>query len=215
MVGVVCPDEALAQAPPPSAPREDALGTVSTITMIVGASTVTFMPRIYYSDPEATVGWKARWHVSQLAPALALTSLTLLVDGPIKDLGEGTRPGCTVAETEPSVEGSNCESYGMPSTHSFASWSATGAGTGIWVADTFIHSDSELHAGSLIGNVIFPLTLSIVTSVTRGVGTDPYEDGGQIAVGIAAGLPIGFLTGIAYAILQEPNCGYGDNLICW
>jgi hypothetical protein len=54
-----------------------------------------------------------------------------------------------------------------------------------------------------------------MTSVARGVGTEPHEDADQILVGLAAGLPIGFLTGIGYALLQEPNCGYGNNLICW
>ena len=124
LVGVSIPSgEAHAQAIPPSAERDDGWGTVSTISMLVGVGTVSVMPRIYYNDPEATVGWKARWHISQLAPIMTLTAATLLVDIPIKNLGEGTRPGCTVEETESGFSGSNCESYGMPSTHSFAAWS--------------------------------------------------------------------------------------------
>jgi len=184
--------------------------------MIVGVVTVSALPRIYYNDPEATVGWKARWHISQLAPIMTMISATLLVDIPIKSLAEGTRPGCTVEETESGFDGSNCESYGMPSTHSFAAWGAFGAGTGIFVADTLVHSDAEFHVGSFIGNVLVPLTTGVLTSTFQGVGGDEaYEDPAQIGVGVAAGVITGFLTGIAYAVLQEPNCGYGNNLVCW
>jgi hypothetical protein len=208
-------ESSLAQTVPPSAPRDENWEIVSQVSMLIGVGTATLMPRVYYNDPEATVGWKARWHVSQLAPAFTLLGATLLVDGPIRNLGEGTRPGCTVAETESGFAGSNCESYGMPSTHSFAAWSAAGAGLGIWVADTFVHSNSEINVGSIIGNLAVPVTAGVMTSVARGVGTEPHEDADQILVGLAAGLPIGFLTGIGYALLQEPNCGYGNNLICW
>jgi hypothetical protein len=213
--GLLWTDHAEAQTVPPSAPRDENWEIVSNVSMIIGVSTVTLMPRIYYNDPEATVGWKARWHVSQLAPAFALLGATMLVDGPIKNLGEGTRPGCSVAETESGFSGSNCESYGMPSTHAFAAWNAAGAGLGIWVADTFVHSDTRFNVGSIIGNVAVPMLAGIMTSVGRGVGEDPFESAEQILVGFGVGLPIGFLTGIGYALLQEPNCGYGNNIICW
>jgi hypothetical protein len=210
--------DAQAQVVPPAAERDENWGTVSTVAMMIGVSTVSLMPRVYYNDPEATVGWKARWHISVLAPIMTLTAATMLVDIPIKNLGEGTRPECTVEETESGFAGSNCESYGMPSTHSFAAWSATGAGVGIWVIDTFVHSDGEFHAGSFIGNVIVPLSASVFTSVARGVepgNAAPYEGPAQIGVGVAAGVITGFLSGLAYALLQEPNCGYGNHLVCW
>ena len=35
------------------------------------------MPRIFYSDPEVTVGWKARWHVSVLAPTMTLFAISM------------------------------------------------------------------------------------------------------------------------------------------
>jgi hypothetical protein len=149
--------EAAAQAVPPSAPRDSGFEIASNITMALGVATVTFMPRVYYSDPEATIGWKARWHVSQLAPALALTSITLLVDLPIKDAIESTRPGCTLDETRIRFPDSGCESFGGPSAHAFAATNAASAGIGIWVADTFIHSNSEVHAGSIIGNIAAPV----------------------------------------------------------
>jgi len=217
-LNVLAPSEAHAQAIPPSAERDEGWETASTISMLVGVGTVSLMPRIYFNDPEATVGWKARWHISVLAPVMTMTAVTLLVDGPIHSIGEGTRPGCTVEETESGFNGSNCESYGMPSTHSVAAWGAFGAGTGIWVADTFVHSDSEFHAGSFIGNVIVPLAAGVMTSVGRGIETGDslaFEDPAQIGVGVAVGVISGFLTGIAYALLQEPNCGYGNSLVCW
>ena len=179
---------------------------------------MTLMPRVYYNDPEATVGWKARWHVSQLAPALFLTAATLFLEFPLKNLIEGTRPGCTIEETEAGFDGSNCESYGMVSTHSFAAWSAAGSGVGIWVADTFIYSDSKFHAGSFIGNVAVPITAAVISSVGRGVSSgtaEPYETPEQILLGFGTGALVGFGIGIAYAILQEPNCGYGNTVICW
>lgn len=218
LAAFLVPREAAAQAIPPSAPRDENWETVSQISMITGALTVTLMPRVYYNDPEATVGWKGRWHVSQLAPALTLTAATLLVDIPVKDAIESTRPGCTVDETNVAFPDSNCESFGGPSTHAFASSATFGAGLSIWLLDTFKYSDSEFHAGSFIGNVAVPLTAAVLTSVARGVapeGTESFEDGGQIGAGIAVGLPVGLLTGLVYGMMQEPNCGYGDHVICW
>ncbi|MFO0554560.1 MAG: hypothetical protein U0271_39655 [Polyangiaceae bacterium] len=210
------PREAHAQAIPPSAERNESFGVASTITMAIGAATVSLMPRVYYNDPEATVGWKARWHLSQLAPVMTLVGATLLVDIPIKNLGEGTRPGCTVEETESGFDGSNCESYGMPSTHDFAAYSAFGAGVAIWVVDLFQYNDMNFNAGSFIGDVVVPLGAAVATSVFRGIGGDQaYEDPAQIGVGVAAGTVAGLLTGIVYAMFQEPGCGYGNNIFCW
>src|SRR5690606_23498312 len=70
LAAFLAPREAAAQAIPPAAPRDENWEAVSQISMITGALSVTLMPRVYYNDPEATVGWKGRWHVSQLAPAL-------------------------------------------------------------------------------------------------------------------------------------------------
>src|ERR1700759_343745 len=82
---LLAPSEAAAQALTPVAVRDGTWGTLSNVTMLIGAGLVTLMPRVYYSDPESTVGWKARWHVSILAPAMTLTAATLLVDGPIRN----------------------------------------------------------------------------------------------------------------------------------
>ena len=201
---------------PDGAQRDDTWGTVSHITLSLAAATPFLMPRVYYSDPEATVGWKGRWHVSMLAPAMTLTAITVFVEVPIKDAIESTRPGCTLEET--AVPYGNCETFGGPSTHSFAAWGSTGAGTGIFLVDTFKYSDSRFHAGSFIGNVMVPLTASVFTSVARGVApgtTDGYESAGQIVAGALPGFFTGLLLGAGYALLQRPSCGYGDAIFCW
>ncbi|MFO0615511.1 MAG: hypothetical protein U0414_23155 [Polyangiaceae bacterium] len=215
---VVVPHAAHAQAVPPVVSRDGTWGIVSSISMAIGAGTVSLMPRIYYNDPESTVGWKARWHVSQLAPVLLLTTAAFMIDGPIKEAIQSTRPGCSLDGTLVRIADSGCETFGGPSTHSFVSWSATGAGVGIWVADTFIHSDGNVHAGSIIGNIVVPTVAAVLTSVGRGIettGNQAFENGGQIGAGVAVGLPLGFLTGLAYGVLAKPNCGYGNNLFCW
>jgi hypothetical protein len=217
---LVVPCEARAQTTPvpPNAPRDSTWETISTVSMIIGVSTVSLMPRVYYSDPEATVGWKARWHVSVLAPALTLTAATLLIEFPIKNAIKSTRPGCTLDQTSVRFPDSGCESFGGPSTHSFAAWSAAGAGLGVWVADTFIHSSGKVNAGSIIGNIVVPVVAGVMTSVGRGIDTDaaePFENPGQIGAGVAVGIPVGFLIGIGYGILAKPNCGYVNNVICW
>ena len=105
----------------------------------------------------------------------------------------------------------------MPSTHSFAAWSAHGAGLAIWIVDAWVYSES-FNAGSFIPNVGVSLVAAVFSSVGRGVapGTaEAYEDPAQIGVGVAAGMITGFRTGLAYGLLQEPDCGYGDNVICW
>ncbi|WP_437751973.1 hypothetical protein [Sorangium sp. So ce1389] len=210
---LLAPSEAAADAK-----RNGTLGTVSDVSLVLGSSVVFLMPRVYYSDPESTVGWKGRWHFSVLAPAMTMTALTLLVDLPIKDAIESTRPGCTPEETKTALSSSECKSFGGPSTHAFASWGATGAGTGIFLVDTFRYSSGRFNAGGFIGNVAFPLTASVVTSIARGVapeGTRPYENAGQIAIGGVTGFLSGLAIGTAYAMFQRPNCGYGNALFCW
>jgi hypothetical protein len=225
MIGMLCvlliPREAHAQQVgqvPPQAERDENWEAVGNVSMIIGASTVFLMPRVYYNDPEATVGWKGRWHVSQLAPATSLIAITWLVDQPIKNGIESTRPGCSLRETQVRFPDSNCETFGGPSTHAFASWGTTGAGVGIFLVDTLKYSDGRFHAGSFIGNVVVPLATSVLTTVSRAVepGTaDAFEDGGQLVAGAIPGFFSGLLIGLGYSLLQEPSCGYGDNIFCW
>jgi hypothetical protein len=218
-VALLTPREAAAQSGiQPDAKRDENWGTVSNITMAVGATTVFLMPRVYYSDPEATVGWKGRWHFSALAPAMTLTVATLFIDTPIRNAVESPRPGCTVGETRIAYQDSGCESFGGPSTQAFASWSATGAGHGIFLVDTLKYSDGRFSVPAFIGNFAVPLTASIITSIGRSVEPGDalaYEDVGQNFAGLLPGFFSGLLVGIAYGMWQPPNCGYGDKIFCW
>ncbi len=218
-MGMLAPREAAAQTVPPIAPRDATWGTISNVTMVLGAGIVTLMPRVYYNDPEATVGWKGRWHFSVLAPALSLTALTLLVDGPIKNAIKTPRPGCNLDNTAAALPGSECESYAMPSTQSYASWGSTGFGTATFLVDTLKYSNAKFHVGSFFGNIGVPLILSVLTSVGRSIGNEPItfprEDVGSIVVGSLTGFASGALLGLAYTLFQRPNCGYGGSLVCW
>lgn len=201
--------------------RDGDWATVSQVSTIIGASTVFLMPRVYYSDPESTVGWKGRWHFSHFAPMMTMAAATLLVDGPIKNAVQSVRPGCS--GVDPTVAGprSNCETYGGPSTLAFASWGAFGVGTGIFLVDTIKYSKGRFHAGSFIGNVVVPLAAGVVTSVSRSVGEETgsgtlqFESDKQILAGTFIGMGSGLLVGFAYAMLQRPSCGYGNAVFCW
>jgi hypothetical protein len=220
---LLAPREAAAQPVTPIAARSGTWATVSNVTMLVNVGIVTLMPRVYYNDPEATVGWKARWHISMLAPALSMTALTLLVDGPIRGAIKAPRPGCPAGATAEDLPGSGCETYGMPSTQSFAAFGATGAGTTIFIVDTLKYSNGKFNVGSFFGNVGVPLLLSVFTAAARSVAPDntalspvyPQESVPQIAVGAATGFLTGALLGLGYSFMQRPNCGYGGNLVCW
>jgi hypothetical protein len=214
---LLAPREAAAQET--TIQRNSAWGTVSDVGLILGTSSVFLMPRVYYSDPEATVGWKGRWHVSVLAPALTMVAASVLVEVPIKDAIESPRPDCGVDETVASVSGSGCETFASPSTHAFASWGATGTGLGIFLVDTFRYSSGKFNVGGFIGNVAFPLTASVFTSIGRAVDVpgdeQPFENFGQTMAGAVPGFILGLGVGAAYAALQRPTCGYGNAIICW
>jgi hypothetical protein len=211
--------EAEAQIPP-IAERDPNWDAVSSIFMVMGVTSVTLTPRIYYSSPDATVGWKARWHFSMFAPALAMTAATVLVEVPFRDAIQSPKDGCTVGETLTELPDAGCETFGGPSTHAFASWGAFGAGSAIFLVDTFKYSGGEFggpSVGSLVGNVILPFGAAIMTSVGRsadGRGVGP-EGTGQVLAGALPGLGVGALLGLGYSMLQEPDCGYGGFVFCW
>ncbi len=213
-----CADEGAAHAQiPPIVERDPNWETVSNIGLGVGVGTVVVMPRVYYSSPDATVGWKARWHISSLAPTMSLVGITMLVDGPIKNAIKSPKLGCTKEQTLAKLPDSGCETFGGPSTHAFASWGATGAGLAIFLVDTLKYSDFNFNGGAFVGNVVLPLSASIVTSVARsqdGSGTAP-ESAGQVVAGALPGFAVGALLGLGYSFLQEPDCGYGNYLFCW
>ena len=177
--------------------------TATTITAIGAMATVIVMPRIFYADPETTVGWKARFHVSVLAPTLTLTALTFLNEDFLKS-AFGTRGPCN---------GSACGGYETLSSHSFAAFSAFGQGTAVFIVDTVKWSNGKLNAGSLAGNVALPLVLAGITAAGRAAGN--WEDTGSVLLSSGVGLVFGALTGVLYATMARPECGYSGDLICW
>jgi hypothetical protein len=193
----------------PNPDRDKTWGTVSSITMVGAGATELLMPRIFYSDPEVTVGWKARWHVSVLAPVMLLTGLTLLNDLALKDAIKDPRPGCD--DTNNGF--GNCTSYASPSTHAFGSFSALGHGAAVFIFDTTKWSNGNFNGGSLAGHVIVPFLFAGITAIGRVAGN--WENFGQVAVGGLAGLGLGFLTGMTYSLMARPECGYTGSLICW
>lgn len=210
LVGVALSTAAAAASAQTAAPsRDQTWGTVTTITAAAGLGFNVLMPRIFYSDPEATVGWKARWHVSSLAPVLTLTSLGLLNEYALKDSFKGYRPGCD----DTNQGGPNCTSYGMMSTHSYYGFAALGQGAAVFIFDTTKWSNGRFNGGAFAGDVGVPLVLGVITAVGRGVGN--YESAGQILAGGGAGLVSGFLTGMTYALMSRPECGYSGSLVCW
>ena len=189
--------------------RDKTWQTVTGITMVAGASTQLFMPRVFYADPEVTVGWKGRWHVSVLAPVMTLTVLTALNEFALKDAFQGARPGC-----DDSNKGlSHCDSFGMMSTHTFAAASALGHGTAVFIFDTTKWSGGRVSGWCAAGNVVAPFVFGFVTALGRGLGN--WENFGQIALGGVTGLAFGFLSGMTYTLMQRPECGYTGSLICW
>lgn len=209
LAGAFASSDASAQAVSPVPERSVPWETVTGITMGAAAATQLLMPRIFYSDPEVTVGWKARWHVSVLAPVMTLTGLVLLNEGALKNVFQGDRPGCDA--TNAGLP--NCDSYGMLSTHSMAAFAALGHGGAVFLFDTTKWSDGRFNGWGFAGNVAVPFVLAGVTAIGRGVGN--WETTGQILLGGVTGLGLGFLSGMTYALMQRPECGYTGNLICW
>jgi hypothetical protein len=189
--------------------RSSSWQTVTSITTVAAMTTQVFMPRLFYADPETTVGWKARWHVSALAPTMTLTALTLFNEYALKDAIGSYRPGC-----DQTNQGTgHCLDYESLSSHSFAAFSAFGLGTAVFLVDTIKWSDGHLNPGSLTGDVILPVILASVTAIGRSAGN--WESGGTVLVSSLAGLGFGALSGLAYGLMARPECGYSGTLICW
>lgn len=190
-------------------PRDDGWQTGTTITLVAGVATTALVPRIFFADPETTAGWKARWHVSVLAPTLMNLSLTMLNEYALKDAIASDRPGCD----DTNRGQGNCTSYGTLSSHAFLGFAAFGQGAATFLTDTFKWSHGQFHAGSFVGNVVVPLVLAGVTAVGRPAGN--WESGGAVVGSSFAGLATGLLTGLTYSLLQRPECGYTGGLVCW
>jgi len=182
----------------------------NTATNVLSVSSLAFelvMPRVFYSDPSVTTGFKARWHVSALAPIMTLATLALFNEQVLKDSFAGLRPDCT-DQGQP-----GCSSFGFMSTQSFAAGSALGYGTGVFLVDTLKWSGGAVNGGALVGEVIVPLILAPITAIGRTAGN--WETGGQAWGSAVIGLGVGLAMGAMYSLLQRPECGYTGNLICW
>jgi hypothetical protein len=202
---------ASAQGMPPAAPpaRSDGWNTATNLLAGSSVALVALLPRVFLSDPEVTSGWKARWHLSALAPAMTLTTLALFNEQVLKSTFSGSLPGCSSDnQGQP-----GCTSYGFLSTQSFAAAAALGQGAGTFLVDTLRWSGGSINAGSLIGDVAVPLVLAPITIIGRTEGN--WESGGQAWGSAAIGLGVGLAVGFLYASLQRPECGYTGNLICW
>ena len=195
-----------AQEPPE---RSQGWKTATNVLTLSSLGVQLLMPRVFYSDPEVTVGWKARWHASVLAPSMTLIAVGLLNEQFLKDSFKGYRPGCDEM-TQGSV---GCTSYGMFSTHSYLAGSAFGQGLGVFLVDTIKWSGGRLNGGSLAMNVGVPAVLGVITTVGRSAGN--WETGGQAWASTGVGAALGLGLGALYALAQRPECGYGGDLICW
>jgi hypothetical protein len=189
--------------------RSEGWKTATNVLTLSSLGVQLLMPRVFYSDPEVTVGWKARWHASVLAPSMTLIAMGLANEQFLKDAFEGYRPGCD----ETNLDFGECASYGMLSTHSFLAGSALGQGLGIFLVDTIKWSGGRLNGGSLAMNVGVPAALGVITIIGRSAGN--WETGGQAWGSAGIGLAIGLGMGALYGAAQRPECGYGGDLICW
>lgn len=196
--GMLIPDE-----------RSEAWDTATTVLTLSTVGLGLVMPRVFYADPEVTVGWKARFHVSVLAPTMTLAALTLLNEHTLKEQFKGYRPGCE--EANMGIPG--CEDYGMFSSHSLLSFSMLGQGLGIFVIDTTKWSGGRFNVGAFSGQVAVPAILSVITALGRSAGN--WESSGQVWGSAGVGFATGFALGALYATMQRPECGYTGSLICW
>jgi hypothetical protein len=189
--------------------RSSSWQTVTSITAVSTLATQLLMPRVFYSDPETTVGWKARWHVSSLAPAMTLTALTMFNEYSLKSAIASPRPGCNDANQGTG----HCLDYGSLSSHTFLAVSSFAQGTTVFLVDTYKWSDGRFNGAAFAGDVALPLVLAGVTAIGRSAGN--WESGGSVLTSSVAGLGVGVLTGLTYAMMSRPECSYTGALICW
>lgn len=193
----------------PDTHRSQAWKDATNILTLSSLGVQLLMPRVFYSDPEVTVGWKARWHASVLAPSMTLIATGLVNEQFLKDSFKGYRPGCS----EMNQGYAGCRDYGMLSTHAYLAGSALGQGLGVFLVDTVKWSGGRINAGSLAMNVGVPAVLGVITTIGRSAGH--LESGGQAWGSAGVGLAIGLGLGLIYGTAQRPECGYGGDLICW
>lgn len=159
------------------------------------------MPRVFYSSPEATVGWKARWHLSALAPTMTHAALGFLNEAALKE---------AFADPKPCV---GCGGFGLFSTESYVASASLGQGVAVFLVDTLQYSGGKFHFGGFAGHVLVPLVLTGITAGGRIAANE--ESAEQVLGSLGTGLLSGAVLGLVYSFSQEPECGYTGNLICW
>jgi hypothetical protein len=189
--------------------RSEGWDDATKIMALSSAGLQLLMPRIFYSDPEVTVGWKARWHLSVLAPSMSLFAISLANDRYLKGWFESSRPDCNDANDWLLT----CREYGLFSTPTLLAFSSLGQGTGIFLADTIKWSDCRFNAGAFDGNLGVPLVLTVITAVGRTAGN--WESAGQVWTSAGVGVGVGVGMGLLYGLMQRPECGYSGGLLCW
>jgi hypothetical protein len=189
--------------------RSAAWNDATTIMALSALGLELVMPRVFYSDPEVTAGWKGRWHLSAFAPIMTLATLTLVNEHHLKSSFAAPRPGCD--ETNAGFPG--CETFAMFSSQSLLAWSAFGQGTGVFLGDTLKWSDGRFNGGAFTGEVAVPLILAVITSIGRTAGN--WENGGEVWASAGVGAVVGLGTGAIYSLMQRPECGYTGSLLCW
>ena len=175
--------------------RDGGWDTATNVLSVSSLAVETLLPRVFYSDPDVTVGWKARWHLSVLAPTMTLVTLALANETSFKSAFGGARPGCDGFEGQ-----TGCTSFGFMSTPSF-------------VVDTLKWNHGQINVGGLLGQVAVPLIIAPIVAAGRVSGN--WEDGGQSWGSAGVGLLAGFGLGVVYALLQRPECGYTGSIVCW
>lgn len=189
--------------------RSAAWGDATTIMALSSLGLQLVLPRVFYSDPEVTAGWKGRWHISGLAPIMTLATFTLINEHHLKESFAAQRPGCD--DTTAGFE--ECRTFGMFSSQSLLAFSAFGQGTGVFIGDTLKWSDGRFNAGAFTGEVGVPLVLAVITAIGRTSGN--WESGGQVWASAGVGAGVGLGTGLLYSLMQRPECGYTGSLLCW
>jgi len=202
----------------PDIERGHGWNRATNIMALSSAALQVLMPRVFYSDPEVTVGWKARWHVSVLAPSMTLFALSMANEAYLKDEFKSLNPDC---ETDNSTEAiledypfdGHCTEYGLFSTQSLLAFSSLGQGLGVFLVDTIKWSGGKFNVGGFVGNVGIPLVLAVLTAVGRTSGN--WETQGQVWSSAGVGVGAGLGLGVVYALGQRPECGYSGGLLCW
>ncbi len=189
--------------------RSTAWDDATTIMALSTWGLQLVMPRVFYADPEVTAGWKARWHLSVLAPMMTLAAFTLVNEQHLKPSFESPLPGCEERMDDPRCAGQ----FGMFSSQSLLAFSSLGQGTGVFLGDTLKWSDGRFNAGAFTGQVGVPLVLAVITAIGRTSGN--LESGGQVWASAGVGAAVGLGTGLLYSLMQRPECGYTGSLLCW